>query len=219
MKTREIVFYVIVGILVSAMYLGYEDRGSSASNVSQQASASHVASDRPMGRELESAISTVNQFSKDTFVRMPLNHDWVFVPYGSSVDTACNVGSSDTEMKYCEADDNVYVGEQFMQVIYDVGGKTGFLIAVAHEYGHHIQKAGDIHDASDITHERQADCFAGSIAEYAYRHGLADDPLGPSSVATFNLDISTNHGTHDERFQSLTTGATQGVTSCINMSS
>ena len=102
-------------------------------------------------------------------------------------------------------------------------GDFAFIVILAHEWGHAVQKRLGLTRGRTIDRELQADCLAGAFAKAARSAGLLDP--GDLDEATFaflmardrvgtNPDHPTAHGTGDQRVRAFTRGLDGGVKTC-----
>jgi predicted metalloprotease len=173
---------------------------------------------------------------------------YAWIPAGQTAASTCGGDDSggtlgDSAAAYCMADDTIYISEQFATDIANgaldhalpgaangYGGTYGdFAVAyvVAHEYGHQIQdelglykKYGDQLPTSAF--ELQADCYAGTWANHAYKNNELDDGdveeaiNAAEAVGDFDASNPQHHGTPEERANAWTTGFQAGDPSACN---
>ncbi|MDP9365424.1 MAG: neutral zinc metallopeptidase [Chloroflexota bacterium] len=133
---------------------------------------------------------------------------------------------------YCLIDETIYYSGDFRRTVEARVGDFGWVVVVAHEWGHHVQyqlgidlggapnQAGDY---SSFELEQQADCLAGAYTEAAGEvdwlavgdveealliTGLAGDPAGTP------YDDPFAHGTGEERVEAFRDGYEGGVEAC-----
>jgi len=129
-------------------------------------------------------------------------------------------------------DDTIYYSAEFRAAVEAGVGDFGWVVVVAHEWGHHIQlqlgidlgvSAAEMGGPPPIELEQQADCLAGAYTEDAEDRGwlepgdvdealfmteLAGDPVGTS------WDSPGAHGTSDERVDAFLAGYEGGLAAC-----
>jgi predicted metalloprotease len=158
--------------------------------------------------------------------------------YQGGTYTACGATDGSVGPFYCPADQTVYLGLDFFQVMEQNLGATGDFAkayVVAHEVGHHVQNllglaptTGDSASQQSIDTELQADCLAGVWGNDAQQRGLlqdgdlmeglnaaasvGDDVLEQSAGQPVNPDTFT-HGTAKERASWLLRGFDTGKVS------
>jgi hypothetical protein len=156
---------------------------------------------------------------------------------GGSVPCTDSKGTSlvttEEDYYYCPADKSIYTGqEQLWKYYYDIGDAAPF-VAYAHEWGHHIQTLSGVHKnlpnnatpeqirLHSINLENQADCFAGVWLYYADNKGWLEypDDVGDidrtlQEIASSDANPNRDHGTLQERTDSLLYGYNQGLRGC-----
>lgn len=164
----------------------------------------HIVHDTPMGQLLERQLATIREYSAaNGGLAMP--RDWVFVPAGATI-TGCGE-INDEVLNYCPTAHKVFVGEKAAERIYQAGGEPGYLLVLAHEYGHHLNLASNWDERGEL----QADCIAGVIVQFAYEHGRTADPAGDFVEAVYMLfPDDPAYGTSQERIAAFRLGARSG---------
>jgi len=133
---------------------------------------------------------------------------------------------------YCLVDETIYYSAEFRRTVEERVGDFGWVVVVAHEWGHHVQNELGIDlggapsgagDFSSFELEQQADCLAGAYAEAAGEVAwldvgdveealliteLAGDPVGTP------YDDPFAHGTGEERVAAFQDGYEGGVEAC-----
>ena len=157
-----------------------------------------------------------------------------WIPAGETASSACGGGMGDSAAAYCPADDTIYISEKFATDIAQgaldrvlpgssqgFGGTYGdFAVAyiVAHEYGHQVQDELGLFERGlpTVNLELQADCFAGTWANSAYKENRvdSDDIRGALNAALavgdFDAGNAGHHGTPQQRAQAWYTGFDSG---------
>jgi len=154
---------------------------------------------------------------------------------GGGTYSACGATDGSVGPFYCPADQTVYLGLDFFQVMEQNLGAIGDFAkayVVAHEVGHHVQNLlglapteGDSASQASIDTELQADCLAGVWGNDAQKRGLledgdlmeglnaaasvGDDVLEQSAGQPVNPDTFT-HGSAQERASWLLRGFNTG---------
>jgi len=183
------------------------------------------------------------QFEAAGLAAPRVSYDWI--PAGQRVASACDDGSGlgDDAAAYCSGDDTIYISQKFASDIYDGAlnqmlpgssqgfGKTvgDFAVAyiVAHEYGHEIQDELGLFDqyggqVPQMNFELQADCYAGTWANSAYKEKrVSDEDVQEAldaalAVGDFATDSPGHHGTPEQREEAWNTGFQNGDPSACN---
>jgi uncharacterized protein len=186
-----------------------------------------------MEQFLTSATKDVDAYWTQQFQAAGLPEPRVSYAWLPSGDTAA----------YSPEDDTIYISQEFATGIYDGAlnqvlpgssqgfGKTvgDFAVAyiVAHEYGHEIQdelglfeQYGD--QVPQMNFELQADCYAGTWANSAYKEKRVSDADvqealdAALAVGDFATDNPGHHGTPEQREQAWSTGFKSGDPSTCN---
>jgi predicted metalloprotease len=191
---------------------------------------------------LDKVLTSVDTYWRETDAAAgrpapSVGHVWV-VP-GARINTACGVQAADSAAFYCPADDTIYVGQAFAGALYNgalsglPGQQAGFGRAVgdfavsyviAHEYGHNVQQeSGTLAGRSRaLPTELNADCLAGTWAQWAYGKGQLDagdmqEGLDAAlAVGDFDILNPQHHGTPQERRDALLTGFRAGSPSACD---
>ena len=147
--------------------------------------------------------------------------------------TSCGRADPATEAAfYCLLDETIYYSADFRAIVEAQVGDFGWIVVVAHEWGHHVQlqlgydltftaeQAGDL---APIELEQQADCVAGAytgdaedegwldpgdVEEALFMTELAGDPTGTP------WDTPGAHGTGEERVEAFLSGYEGGLEAC-----
>lgn len=155
------------------------------------------------------------------------------IGFSTPIETACGQADPLTETAfYCVLDETIYYAEPFRQIVEENIGDYGWVVVIAHEWGHHVQRllgfdlatwsfqSGDVRS---VAIEQQADCLAGAytdaaelsawldpgdINEALRMTGLSGDPPGTE------WDDERAHGTSEERVKAFTDGYRQGLATC-----
>jgi uncharacterized protein len=176
---------------------------------------------------------------KDSGLPEPrVSYKWI--PAGQTAASACGDGDGtvgDSAAAYCSGDDTIYISEKFATDIYNgaldqalPGSSQGygrtvgdFSVAyiVAHEYGHEVQdelglfqKYGQ--QLPTMAFELQADCYAGTWANSAYKENRLEDgdvqeALDAAlAVGDFDANNPAHHGTPAQREEAWNSGFEAG---------
>jgi predicted metalloprotease len=148
-------------------------------------------------------------------------------------ETGCGEADPSKEAAfYCVVDQTIYYSDSFRALVDANIGDFGWVVVVAHEWGHHIQhELGlDLGDSQDQTSdaapssiEQQADCLAGAYTEGADQTGWLDP--GDLDEAIVMTEISGDppgtawnspgaHGSGDVRKASFLKGYQGGIAAC-----
>jgi predicted metalloprotease len=166
--------------------------------------------------------------------------NYMWIPAGQTVPSACgddNGTLGDSAAAYCPTDDTLYISQKFATDIYDgaldqvlPGSSQGYgrtigdfsvAYVVAHEYAHEIQdELGLFRDYGQqlptMAFELQADCYAGTWAQSAYRENRLEDgdvqEALDAALAVGDFDTSNpgHHGTPEQREEAWNTGFQTG---------
>ena len=139
--------------------------------------------------------------------------------------TACSGGFDQTSFFYCPADQTVYIGNDQLWDFYAGLGDAAAVVGFAHEVGHHLQWNAGVFDlvydqTTMIDSENQADCVAGAFFGWAVGHEITnEDDLYDvaaliEAIASAEDDPYRDHGTLDERADSLVEGLGSGLAAC-----
>ena len=166
-----------------------------------------------------------------------VTYQWI--PAGQTAAGACG-DLGDTAAAYCPGDDTIYISEKFATDIYNgtldrvlPGSSQGygrtvgdFAVAyiVAHEYGHQVQAELGLFDRGlpTVNLELQADCYAGTWANSAYKENRLEDgdvqeALDAAlAVGDFDADNPGHHGTPEQREQAWNAGFESGDPGACN---
>ena len=165
---------------------------------------------------------------------------YLWIPAGQTAASACgdeNGTLGDSAAAYCAGDDTIYISQKFATDIYTgaldqalPGSSQGYgqtmgdfsvAYVVAHEYGHQIQdELGLFQNYGEqlptMAFELQADCYAGTWANSAYREnrleaGDEQEALDAAlAVGDFDTGNPAHHGTPEQREQAWNSGFQTG---------
>ncbi len=153
--------------------------------------------------------------------------------FSHMIETGCGLADPLTEAAfYCVLDQTIYYSNDFRVMVESQIGDYGWVVVIAHEWGHHIQLAlgTDLVGALDQTGslapvelEQQADCLAGAYTQDAERQGWLDDTDVDEAVLMTSLSgdpVGTNwrdpnaHGTGEQRVGAFFEGYMDGLGGC-----
>lgn len=153
--------------------------------------------------------------------------------FSHTIETGCGLADPLTEAAfYCVLDQTIYYSNDFRATVENQIGDYGWVVVIAHEWGHHIQLSlgTDLVGALDQTGslapiqlEQQADCLAGAYTLDAEQQGWLDDTdvdegllmtsLSGDPVGTHWRDPNA-HGSGEERVGAFLNGYKDGVAGC-----
>lgn len=155
------------------------------------------------------------------------------IPFDAPMPTACGIADPAEETAfYCVLDDTIYYSAEFRRIVERNIGDFGWVVVVAHEWGHHVQllvgyDAGvlgwQVSTTRSVAMEQQADCLAGAYTDSAEFSGwldagdvdeallitgLSGDPTGTA------YDDPEAHGSGEDRVAAFIAGYEQGLAAC-----
>jgi len=141
---------------------------------------------------------------------------YIYIQSGQVANSACGPLASDSFL-YCGGDAKIYLGQDAMWRLYSErsGGDAGLALALAHEYGHHLQAVAGVPaaqtDREKIPRENQADCVAGAWMKWAREQGYMRPGEAAEIAATLKTIASIvgekrDHGTLEERSEAVSLG-------------
>lgn len=155
------------------------------------------------------------------------------VPFDAAMPTACGIADPAEETAfYCVLDDTIYYSVEFRRIVENNIGDFGWVVVVAHEWGHHVQLlvgydsgvlGWQVGNTRSAAMEQQADCLAGAYTDSAEFSGwldpgdvdeallitsLSGDPIGTAA------DDPEAHGSGQDRVAAFTAGYEAGLTAC-----
>lgn len=210
---------VIAAILILPRLLGGSDGSQQATNANEDAGEACET-------DLEQTLCGANEFVQDYWEQQyPESFDGSYddtqmVFFSGSTDTGCGTASSQTGPFYCPADGLVYFDLDFLVQLQNQFGATGDLATqyiVAHEYGHHVQNltgqnavvqqaSGEQQRLLGIALELQADCYAGTWANYESRRTDEETGLPLFEEGEISEALNAAAAVGDDRIQEQTTG-------------
>ncbi len=175
-----------------------------------------------MQQYADTVLPMIVKFFQASYRAMPPPKQYIYIPIGQQVQSACTGLEDDMAYAYCAADQKVYVGQQMLWKLYQ-DGDIGPAIGLAHEMGHNVQNyahvpRGDT-PAASVRYEDQADCVAGAWLQFAGSQGWLE-PEDSLSAAKVLVDIASDaepnrdHGDLEERSQSMLLGLRGGLPAC-----
>ena len=177
--------------------------------------------------------ANIDAFWADAFAKagVPYTPPRGVVPFDATVQTSCGEANPDEDAAfYCVADDTIYYSARFRTLVEQQIGDFGWVVVVAHEWGHHVQQElgvdlgrGQTDRDAPLALEQQADCLAGAYTENAEQTGWLDP--GDVDEALFMTEISGDppgtawddpqrHGTGEARKASFLSGYDGGIPAC-----
>lgn len=176
-----------------------------------------------MDEYVDAVIPMVAQYFEANYEGVPAPRDIVYIPHGYTARSYC--GASDSQAyEYCTGDQTIYVGQDLIWAFYRQAGDAAPAVALAHEWGHHLQNMLDVPFARTqsqaIAFENQADCVSGAWAGYADEQGWleTDDDIGDVETLLQFIgsreSASRDHGTSAERADAFESGFSESVASC-----
>ena len=122
------------------------------------------------------------------------------------------------------ATETIYIGQDLLWAFYKQAGDAAPALALAHEWGHHLQLMLNVPfaetNADSIKFENQADCIAGAWAQYADQKGWLEREDDLKDVTTLMRLIGSaegsrrDHGTTAERQAAFEKSYAGGVKAC-----
>lgn len=155
------------------------------------------------------------------------------VGFSQPIETGCGIADPATETAfYCVLDETIYYSDEFRSTIETNIGDYGWVVVVAHEWGHHAQQLlGD--DATmlpfqsggspSLAIEQQADCLAGAYTEAAEFSGWLETGDVGEAIATTGLSGDPHgttifdpaaHGSGAQRVAAFGEGYERGLSVC-----
>jgi len=189
-----------------------------AERVSLEGAFSHDG----MADYLEAIEPMVTQFYRDAYPDIP-DPRLVYIPAERVSRGAC--GYSDSwAYAYCAANQTVYVGQDLLWSFYRRAGDAAPAIALAHEWGHHVQYYRGVPfgrtASQSVDFENQADCLSGAWARYAEEQGWLETEDDLDDVSALMQQIGSaetarrDHGTTAERSQAFQLAYANGAEAC-----
>lgn len=153
--------------------------------------------------------------------------------FSEAMDTPCGIADPEVETAfYCVIDETIYYSAPFQELAISQIGDFGWVVIVAHEWGHHVQHLLGQDFAPDsfrtgseapLPIEQQADCLAGAYTDGAELSGWLDpgdvdealimtELAGDPSSAESTDPLA--HGTAEERVAAFLSGYREGLSAC-----
>ncbi len=171
-----------------------------------------------MDRYLERVLPDIREFFGAKYKSAPGPHHYYFIPEGPPIQSYCGELNKDA-YAYCPRDSSVYLGQAFMWRLYSEVGDIAPAIALAHEWGHHIQSLKGVPSDESVKYETQADCVAGSWLQYADQQKRLEqeDFRSIKKLGEFLRKLegaNSDHGTPEQRSEALSLGRKGGLEAC-----
>lgn len=175
---------------------------------------------------VEKLFPQVYEFARTQYDASISQVEWRVVFSGQYDYGSCGHKYAGSLPDYCSGDGRIYLGEDALWSIYQMGdyGPQLALVVMSHEYAHHIQMRlgsighpGSAQDREQI--EKQADCLSGSAAKYYIEHGYAPASLPTilkerlPAIVAIAQSSSGPHGTFEERIDAFNQGM-KGLSNC-----
>ncbi|HWO72308.1 MAG TPA: neutral zinc metallopeptidase [Dehalococcoidia bacterium] len=183
-----------------------------------------------MDRYLEAVLPMVQQFFRERRPGLPEPQDVVYIRRGETLLQPCFDPSgrpglaTSASFEYCAANQTIYIGQDLLWEFYRGAGDAAPAIALAHEWGHHVQvmlRVPPPQTASQsVRFENQADCISGAWARYADEKGWLETEDDLQDVETLIAAIGAregsgrDHGTAQERADAFRAGYERGLRAC-----
>jgi len=171
---------------------------------------------------LDAIAPMIAQFFEEDYADIP-DPRLVYIPSGRYTRGAC--GASDSSAyEYCAGNRTIYVGQDLLWAFYRQAGDAAPAIALAHEWGHHVQYYRGVPygrtAAESVDFENQADCLSGAWAKYADEQGWLEREDDLQDVGTLMRFIGSaetsrrDHGTTAERSDAFQRAYASGAEAC-----
>jgi predicted metalloprotease len=171
---------------------------------------------------LDAIAPMVAQFYEEAYGDIP-DPRLVFIPVGRYARGVC--GYSDSyAYEYCGGNRTIYVGQDLLWDFYRGAGDAAPAIALAHEWGHHVQYYRGVPygrtNAESVDFENQADCLSGAWAQYADEQGWLEREDDLEDVGRLMQLIGSaessrrDHGTTSERVEAFQLAYAGGAAAC-----
>lgn len=171
---------------------------------------------------LDAIAPMIAQFYETEYTDIPDPH-LVYIPSGRYTRGACGISDS-TAYEYCAGNGTIYVGQDLLWAFYQKAGDAAPAIALAHEWGHHVQYYRGVPygrtAAESVDFENQADCLSGAWAQYADEQGWLEREDDLADVETLMQFIGSaetsrrDHGTTAERADAFQRAFASGAGAC-----
>jgi predicted metalloprotease len=171
---------------------------------------------------LDAIAPMVAQFYEADYADIP-DPRLVYIPSGRYAQRGCGPSNSEA-YEYCAGNQTIYVGQDLLWAFYHQAGDAAPAIALAHEWGHHVQYYRGVAygrtAAESVDFENQADCLSGAWAKYADEQGWLEREDDLQDVGTLMQLIGSSetsrrdHGTTAERNAAFQGAYADGATAC-----
>ena len=174
-----------------------------------------------MDEYVAAIVPMVTQYFTTAYEGLP-EPEIVYIPNGRHARTYCGVSNSQA-YEYCTANQTIYIGQDLIWAFYRQAGDAAPALALAHEWGHHLQSIIGVRYRSQtgaIAFENQADCIAGAWALYADEQGWLETEDDIGDIETLMRLIGSressnrDHGTIEERTEAFELSFSGGIGAC-----
>jgi predicted metalloprotease len=176
-----------------------------------------------MSSYLDVVEPMVAKFYQTQYPKLPALRDVVFVPNGETRREPCGGSADSAAYEYCPASRSIYIGQDLLWSFYKREGDAAPVVALAHEWGHHVQVMLGVPsartNADSVRFENQADCLSGAFIKYADGQGWLEsgdlgDVEGLLQAVGSREGHARDHGTVTERKQAFDLGFKSGARGC-----
>jgi predicted metalloprotease len=175
-----------------------------------------------MPQYLDAITPMIAQHFREQYADIP-DPSLSYIASGQATRSPCGPLYSDA-YAYCAGSQTIYVGQDLLWAFYREAGDAAPAIALAHEWGHHVQYYRGVPygrtAAESVDFENQADCLSGAWALYADEQGWLETEDDLADVETLMQFIgsaessSRDHGTTEERADAFESAYEDGAQAC-----
>lgn len=124
--------------------------------------------------QVDTVVTSLDAFWSNTLgaADVPYQTPTVIAVTTPSTSSCGPVDPSTTYAMYCPGDQAIYFSPGWFAQNQVGIGDFAWITVLAHEWGHHIQQLTGVVMTPGNAYELQADCLAGTFAEYAKQRGL-----------------------------------------------
>jgi uncharacterized protein len=173
----------------------------------------------------DAILTQIGRFWKQTLRADGYKHkDPTLMLVEGKIDTSCGRVDVEVVAAYCPGDATILLAPEPISRLASEYGDFVPVVAVAHEWGHHIQATLGVREKRTVKMELQADCLAGAALGNAAEEGLVDRGDIRSAVELTRAELGDPewlprdsdeaHGSADERVSNFLAGYRDGVGSC-----